>query len=97
MWMYCYSMNYSNSWATISMHSSSLLYTMYHLGSDPHFLLARFSCTIPPIVPSALKFLPMAPCWSKGPPTFWAVPPIAPVARDSACQQIFNSTARGRR
>ena len=45
-----------------------------------YFLFARFSCTIPPIFPSALKCWPMEPFLSSGPPIFCAVPPIAPSA-----------------
>lgn len=49
-------------------------------GQASYFLFAKFSCTIPPILPSALKCCPIAPCLSSGPPTFCAVPPIAPSA-----------------
>ena len=48
-----------------------------------YFLFAKFSCTIPPILPSALKCCPIAPCLSSGPPTFCAVPPIAPSAAEA--------------
>ena len=49
----------------------------------PLYLLlfsAIFCCTAPPIPPSALNCFPTAPSLSNGPPTFCAVPPIAPLA-----------------
>ena len=49
-------------------------------GRTFYFLFARFSCTIPPIFPSALKCWPIDPCLSRGPPIFCAVPPIGPSA-----------------
>jgi hypothetical protein len=42
--------------------------------------LPRFSCTVPPIAPSGLKFFPIAPSFENGPPTLSAIPPIAPSA-----------------
>ena len=53
-----------------------------------YFLLAKFSCIIPPMVPSALKFFPTAPCLSKGPPMDWAVPPMGPSARSTMYQPM---------
>lgn len=55
---------------------------VYVFISETYLLSARFCCTIPPILPSALKFLPIAPSLSSGPPIFCAVPPRAPSAVD---------------
>lgn len=57
---------------------------VYILSMKPsYFLFAKFSCTMPPILPSALKCCPIAPCLSSGPPTFCAVPPMAPSAAET--------------
>ena len=52
-------------------------------------------CTRPPIAPSALKFLPIAPSLESGPPTFSPTLPMAPSLVKAPPMAPFASNAAG--
>lgn len=66
-------------------------------GYQPHHFFSPPSafCTLPPIAPSGLKFLPIAPSLESGPPTFSPMLPMAPSLVKAPPMAPFASKAAG--
>ena len=91
-------------------HVTKVIYSMISFTSYQHHIFTKqngisqshhfFSppsafCTLPPIAPSGLKFLPIAPSLESGPPTFSPTLPMAPSLVKAPPMVPFASKAAG--